>query len=400
MTDQRVTVYNRSTALLAADSESDIKAMTRKIMHVTPAGGKLTADQAVDLAVYALMTGLNPFNNECFYMDKVGCVPGIAGYRSKALDFLQLTNPNPRFSPRVWEEYRPATQEEANFDPDAGDVAWVCTLYDSISREQWESKMVELSMKFKDMGATFTEAYEAAKHVAGDCPSWTAVGVVKASEHFSGKLWVDNKEVPGQYKPEMWDRNERAKKRAAKGCFRKGFPKMNLPDAEEGDVIDGEYTEVKQKIVEEMSEEDKAKAAEPKRPASDIIGELYGEKPKSAVVNREDVDPETGEIVDPKPAAPAPANNGHAPEQADKHEVFDGPDPLKAKWPADAPMTYNTAAKLLDSKGVRYVDIPTGKVDFVLAALAKRVNNQELPDEARAEAAQKFDALTIIRTLI
>ena len=280
--EQNIQVYNRSTALLVTKSEDEIKEAARKLMHIAPGGNHLTADQACDLAVFAFLTGLNPFNGECYYMDKVGVVAGIAGYRTKAMDFLKAENPRTLLTPRLWEEYRPATTEEADFDPDAGDVAWVCTLYDSISREQFQQQIIKLSTAYKNMGATFQEAHDTAIKDVGACPSWSAVGVVHVGEHFSGQLWVDNKAVPGQYKPEMWDRNERAKKRAAKGCYRKGFPKLNIPDAEEGEIIDTEYTEIKQEMAKVLTTEEQEK---PRFTEAEIMTSLGYEPAPSAPPN-------------------------------------------------------------------------------------------------------------------
>lgn len=249
--DSRLTKFSKSNFLLATESEDAVKQTVRKLMRLTPGGQRLDVDQATDLAVYSLLTGLNPFNSECFYMDKVGPVPGVAGYRVKTIEYLMFIA-NGRPDVRVWEEYRPAEPGEADFDPGSGDVAWVCTLYDSLSKERWEQRLIELSTTYHKMGATFIEARDAALEDLGPCPSWSSVGVVKAEEHFSGNVWENNVKVPNKWKPEMWDRNERAKKRAAKGCYRKGFPAVNIPDAEYGEVVDGIATEVKEAIREEL----------------------------------------------------------------------------------------------------------------------------------------------------
>lgn len=255
-------------ALMVSDNETDVKNTARKLMRLTPGGNRLNADQAADLAVYALLTGLNPFNNECYYMDKVGPVPGIAGYRVKTTDWLMATSDHPSTA-RTWEEYRPAELDEADFDPDKGDIAWVCTLFDSVSKERWEGRLIQTMTAYHNMGATFQEARETAMLDIGPCPSWSSVGVVKSEEHFSGFAWVNNVKTD-QYKPEMWDRNERAKKRAAKGCYRKGFPNVRIPDAEFGEVVEGIATEIKDEIVKEIT----AEASKPKPTESQILADL------------------------------------------------------------------------------------------------------------------------------
>lgn len=275
--DRQIAIYNPTQTLLVADQEEEIKNTVRKLLRLTPNGQRLNPDEATDLAVYSLLTGLNPFNAECYYMPKVGPIPGIAGYRVKTTDWLMAINNN-RPDTRTWEEYRPAEAGEADFDPSAGDVAWVCTLKDSVSKERWEQRLLEVAERYHKMGATFQEAREAALEDVGPCPSWSAVGVVKATEHFSGPEWEDwnskkvkkDKDGNSIYKPEMWDRNERAKKRAAKGAYRKGFPNVKLPDPEYGEVVDAVAVEVKDQIVKELA----AEAGQPPKTETQILNEL------------------------------------------------------------------------------------------------------------------------------
>lgn len=285
MSDQKtLATWNQATELLAANAEDEIKETARKLMKLAPGGNHLTADQAVDLAVYSFMTGLNPFNNECYYMDKVGPTPGIAGYRVKAMNWLVATSDPREFgsAPRIWEEYRKADPGEADFDPDEGDIAWVCSLYDTFSRDTWQVKRIELMQKYKDMGATFQEAHELATKDIGECPHWEAVGVVHADEHFSGNIWENNIKNPDKYKPEMWDRNERAKKRAAKGCYRKGFPQMNIPDAEYGEFVTANAEELKVKIIDEVVTNEKERQEELTRKSeAQLMNELgFGSPPE------------------------------------------------------------------------------------------------------------------------
>jgi hypothetical protein len=195
------------------------------------------------------VTQLNPFNGECYYLDKVGPIPGIAGYRVKAQEWLRSVSNKPGV--RTFEEYRPATTEEPDFVPDAGDIAWVCTLFDTASQEEWEQRIIKLGTAYHQMGATFKEAHEQATKDAGPCPSWTAVGVVKAEEKFSKQKWDQGKPTD-EYQPEKWDRNERAKKRAAKGCYRKAFPAVSIPDMEYGEVVNAISEDVVEEIKRDM----------------------------------------------------------------------------------------------------------------------------------------------------
>ena len=312
--DSQLAVYNQTTALLVAEQEEEIKRLARKLMRMTPGGQRLSADESTDLAVYSLLTGLNPFNAECYYMPKVGPIPGIAGYRVKTTDWLMAINNN-RPDTRTWEEYRPAESHEADFDPDAGDIAWVCTLKDSISKERWEQRLIEFAERYHKMGATFQEARDAAKEDVGPCPSWSAVGVVKAEEHFSGNVWENNKKVEDKYKPEMWDRNERAKKRAAKGAYRKGFPNVKLPDPEYGEVVEGVAIEVKDTITKELA----AEASKPPRSEAQLLTELgYEPKPEPQVIPPVNLEP----VEDPAWTEPTTANTSNDNGKSETTSVY------------------------------------------------------------------------------
>lgn len=329
-------------SLMTTDTETEVKNTARKLMRLTPGGNRLNADQATDLAVYALLTGLNPFNNECYYMDKVGPVPGIAGYRAKTQEYLIAVS-DQKAIVRTWEEYRPAQPGEADFDPAKGDVAWVCTLYDSVSKERWEQRIIMTANAYHQMGATFQEARAAAIEDVGSCPSWSSVGVVKAEEHFSGFAWENNQKTD-KYKPEMWDRNERAKKRAAKGCYRKGFPAVRLPDMEYGETVDGAIVEIKDQIVREIA----AEAAQP-RPSTDQILSDLG------------FDPTPQERADQ-----AAADLGFAPNP-----------------PA---MDLERAKAVTNSDGVKYDDLPTETLVNMANSLTKVIKAGATKDGPLTEA--------------
>lgn len=278
MAGNELALSNKTTLLLAQDAELAIKESARKIMKLTPNGNKMTPDQAAELAVFAFITQLNPFNGECYYMEKVGPVPGIAGYRVKAQEYIRAESRDKRLTPRVIEEYRLAREDEADFDQASGDIAWVCTLTDTVSRDAWMNQVILATSKLMQAGSTHEEAKSFALDLVGPCPSWSSVGVVKASEHFSGNVWKNNQKVEDEYKPEMWDRNERAKKRAAKGCYRKAFPSMYIPDISDGDgVIDSEFEDVTNRIAGQIVSEDIAKKEAPHRTAEQAASDLFGD---------------------------------------------------------------------------------------------------------------------------
>jgi hypothetical protein len=160
--------------------------------------------------------------------------------------------------------------------------------------------------------------------------------VVKAEEHFSGNVWRNNVKIENEYKPEMWDRNERAKKRAAKGCYRKGFPEVNIPDAEEGEIYDAEVREIKANIALSMK--------------SDSAEIIHTEAEHMQALGFAD--------DAPKPPPPAPVDAWEATKPA----------PVKSSI---KPMTIEDAEAELSQQGQRYGEIETEDLTYRYNAMKK-----------------------------
>jgi hypothetical protein len=242
MNDHLITTQGNGKALAISSRDllaqpdflPKVEETVRKLMRLVPGGQRLTKEEATDLAVYSLMTDLNPFNQEAYYLPKVGPVAGVVGFRKKANEWLDAKHgPAARF----WCEFFPAEEGEADFDAKKGDIAYRCVLHDSEAKRHWEGQMIHNLGALKKSGMTTKEAWEIARELAGPEPVWTAVGKVDHRESF----------VYGD-KPDKWDRHERAKKRAEKWAIRKAYPSVNIPDRE----IDGEIVEG---IVREMPDE-------------------------------------------------------------------------------------------------------------------------------------------------
>ena len=225
----------RPTAdLLSSDTQLFLGRAVSKIMKLTPNGSKLTDDQAKALAVYSYMTDLNPFSGECYWMDGIGPTPGVAGYRRKAKEQNLLLGND------YWVEFKIAEPHEADFNPDAGDVAWKCILHDYEAEKKHRQSLLELYREFRQ-DPTIDSPIKKAEQFVGTAPTWDAVGVVSADEHFSAPVYEDwktkkiKRDENGKkvYKPEMWDRNERAKKRAEKGALKKRYPDVLIPEFRE-----------------------------------------------------------------------------------------------------------------------------------------------------------------------
>ena len=201
---------DKAIQLMEQDSEVAVQNMTRQVMKLASGNQRLNAEQAVQLAVASRLTGLNPFNQE-IYMTNRGVMIGVAGVRRKASE--QLIYESGETSNHFYPDFRPALADEGDFDPDK-DVAYICTITDDVSTKKWRVSLHEFIKVLKDAGMDGSQAFCKAVDVVGRKPSWSAVGVVRASESF------------GANGKDAWDRHERAKKRAEKWALRKRFPSV------------------------------------------------------------------------------------------------------------------------------------------------------------------------------
>jgi len=266
---------------LASDIEAEVKASARKILALAKTKNKkLSTEQAAELAVFCWLNDLNPANDEAYYVPGIGATFGIRGIERKAAEALEYEAGRPG---NTWQvEYRPAEPGEADFNPDAGDIAYVCTLTDSVSEGRWLMRSVEIMAKLKQAGFSAEDAERVAREQNGPRPAVQAVGVVYASETFSGRIYVGGQPT-SERKPEMFDRHERAKKRARKQCLRQRFPRVELPAREVLPEIDA------QRIAADISVIDGADAAPvDDKSAAKLLSEL-GYDPREPIQQQADI---------------------------------------------------------------------------------------------------------------
>jgi len=301
--DTKAIVVADGRELLVSDIAPAVTETARKLMKLTPGGGRMDVNQATELAVFSIVNGLNPFEGEAYHVFGVGPYAGVAGYRRKATEYLI-----DRYGPAAsyWLEYRPANTSEAQFNPDKGDIAWVVRLHDSEMEKRWQKQVIENLAGIKATGVLGKEAYDMATELAGPKPYIEAVGVVYASESFAK-----------EGKVERWDRNERAKKRGEKQVLRRAYPVgvRIMGDAEMGDVIEGTARD----LVMDVSSQIAAEASKP-RPEGvtneQILADL-GFPPASNPVVVSDIphEPEYVDVVEEAPAT-IPPPSAVSPQQA------------------------------------------------------------------------------------
>lgn len=219
--------------LIAYGNRATVREMAYRVKSLVAGGKRLNDDEAIALAQYAVATGLNPFIGECYYMPGIGPIPGVSGWRKKADEQLEYERKQAR-SPfaRWWVDFvEPSTSETEVMDIHPGDIPIKAILHDTLSKSDWERRKLGAMVEFIKAGLK-EGASELADSLVGPEPTWTAVGIVKATENFGG---------------DKMPRYERACKRAEKAAIKKRFPRVNLPEPnkmETGDqIIDTEWQE-------------------------------------------------------------------------------------------------------------------------------------------------------------
>lgn len=212
---------NSSIALVDADQ------LASRLQLMIYNGKKLSPDETKALATYATVNDLNPFVGECYYLPGIGPTPGIAGWRKKADEQLEYEARRAACpSARFWCDYVDAEPGETGA-LQSGDFAVKAILHDTITKMQWEQRILSAMIEF--LKNKIPNAQELATQLIGAEPTWSAIGIVRATETFG---------------PDKMPRYERACKRAEKAAIRKRFPRVYLPEpAGFNDVVDGSFIE-------------------------------------------------------------------------------------------------------------------------------------------------------------
>ena len=166
MSDLAITNQVESRALSA-----DVDALTELAnrLMIFPPGKKLEKHEAAQLAAYSYILDADPYNDE-LHVTNTGIQKGIPLYRRKAKEY-NLAKHGKEYGYTA--SYRPAKPSEADFDPAAGDIAYICTVVDEYQLERWQNKY---SVFLKDAiaaGADYKEAKQDANYICGPRPEHT-----------------------------------------------------------------------------------------------------------------------------------------------------------------------------------------------------------------------------------
>lgn len=158
----------------------------RRIKMLLPYGSKLTDDNALALAAYSRLHGLDPFNGETYFLvkekkndqgevigrEEMGVYPGIKGKRKKAKEQLQKTNQEATYKI----DYTIVGPDAVGLKPQPGEIAMVveAQLRDTVSTEAYLKDFYQLQKA--------NTPADLIKAILGKPPVWVGYGVVKSQE--------------------------------------------------------------------------------------------------------------------------------------------------------------------------------------------------------------------------
>lgn len=169
--------------------------MYSRLKYMITNGRKLNNDECAALAQFAVVEGLNPFAQECWYIPRVGPAIGILGLRKKATQALG--------NGYTWNvQFRDVTDDYRNTEDQTVKWAFEATLRDTKSMKDY----MEVYEKAKGLFETAEEIIAA----VGRPPIWQAVGIFLEAQ-------------ADKYKDKFFAQKERAKKRAEALVIKKRF---------------------------------------------------------------------------------------------------------------------------------------------------------------------------------
>jgi len=253
--------------------------MYSRLKYMVTNGKKLSNDECAALAQFAVVEGLNPFAQECWYIPGVGPSIGIAGLRKKATQAL-----GPDYTWNV--QFKDVTDDYRNIEDRVIKYAFEATLRDTKSMGHYMAAYKEA----KEIFATAEEII----NVVGRPPIWQAVGTFLEDQ-------------ADKYKDKFFIQKERAKKRAEALVIKKrfslsyeygdadydqddaitiGFEKEpNNNETIEGEIVESEPTKASKTPQNEDSKQEKLKPGWTSEQIAMLV-EIYPDVHPTELVNR------------------------------------------------------------------------------------------------------------------
>ena len=225
--------------------------MVNQLKLMISNGQRLTDTEAIALANFCVIEGLDPFNQEAHLLKSqdgkiAGCMVGIKGLRRKAMEQLHNIQPAALFTV----QFKPITPPTPDIE-----IAVEATLRDTISIQQYSKLRGEVEDMFrqnKPNKMLDRADLDEVKQIVGEPPVWKGLGYFYKKER-------------SPYKDAKFPPMERAQKRAESAAIRARF-QINYRVADENglveiakedsNIIDGEFNtpaEASDPVVFDMS---------------------------------------------------------------------------------------------------------------------------------------------------
>src|SRR5258706_5569181 len=156
---------------------NDIEVYAKRIKQMMRGGEKLTINDAMSLAQFSKVTGLNPFIGECWWIPGSGAMVGIAG--AIRLDQERAVREGSSTSPNI----SVCTPQEAGAtEYEMKDIvaAFRCEINDS--HASWEYQKMFSAALESLRGSGVADAVPAAREICGPRPSWVGYGYSTKTE--------------------------------------------------------------------------------------------------------------------------------------------------------------------------------------------------------------------------
>lgn len=155
----------------------DVEVFAKRIKSLMRGGEKLSINDAMSLAQFSKVTGLNPFIGECWWIPGSGAMIGVAG--AIRLDQERAVREGSSSSPNI----SVCTPQEAGAsDFELKDViaAFRCEINDS--RASWEYQKMFSACLESLRGSGVADPVPVAREICGPRPSWVGYGYSTKSE--------------------------------------------------------------------------------------------------------------------------------------------------------------------------------------------------------------------------
>jgi len=168
-------IIQRSETTDLLGQREDVLSFAKRIKVMVKGGEKLSDNEAMALAQVSLVTKLNPFIGEVWYIPGKGPMVGIAGARRYNNE--QAANGGGYSFP----EFTPVSAEEAGAKPGENvSHAFRCDIFDSVAISQYQRLIVETINSLRAAGSK--DPFGDAREIIGPKPKWTGFGYSTVDE--------------------------------------------------------------------------------------------------------------------------------------------------------------------------------------------------------------------------